>query len=143
MHRLLMFAGAIALVGCAGSTSFVDPCPDGGYSRECGSTGIDPQLTLTPGGTGQVPLYLLVEGSHVGTFDFAAEPQDTGRLTASVAPTSAEVKDGVVRQVVVTVSALPDAGATMYTSVYVTGRPRGGSEKDGAGTSIGVKIVTP
>jgi hypothetical protein len=142
MRRALLLSAVctLAFSACAGSTSFVGACPDGGYDRECGDVAT---LVLTPGSNGQRGLTLLVEGSHAGTFDFSATPNDAAALTATVSPASAELKSGVVQDVIVTITAASTAAPTENGSVYVRAVPKGGGEKDGAGRSVRVRIVAP
>lgn len=148
MPRLpLVLAGpllALGLSACAGSTAFVGECPDGGLDNDCDRPSLArPDLTLTPGGSGQKQLTLLVEGAHAGTFDFAATPDVDSKLSATVSPTTAELKSGESQRLLVTVTAASDAPAASAASVFVTARPKGGSERDGAGRAIFVKVVVP
>ena len=145
MRRALLLSAvcALAFSACAGSTSFVGECPDGGYDRECGPDPSTSALSLTPGSSGQRGLTLLVEGAHAGTFDFSATPSDAAALTATVTPASAELKSGVVQDLLVTISAASTATPTENASVYVRAVPKGGGEKDGAGRSVRVRIVAP
>lgn len=135
---------ALALSACTGgSIAFVGTCPDGGLDVDCGVNSSSAVLTLTPGSTGNWTLQLRAEGSSAGTYDFSVAPANAALLTASVLPTSAEVKSGVLQPVEVSIVAAANAPATPSTSVYVTATPKGGSEKDGAGQIVRVKIAAP
>lgn len=145
LNRLSLASSLLLFTaGCAGSTSFVGTCPDGGLDNSCDKPSLTrPELSLARGASGQVGLTLLVEGAHVGTFDFSVAPQNSAPLSATVSPTTADLKDGVPQPLIVTVTVNADAAPADAASVFVTAKPRGGSDKDGAGRAVFVKISAP
>ncbi|HEY0882651.1 MAG TPA: hypothetical protein VGD87_14010 [Archangium sp.] len=147
MLATMTFRSLISLVvvlfsmGCAGSTAFIGTCPDGGTGPQCDDpSSLTPDLTLSPGGTGTKKLTLLVTGADVGTYDFSVAPQNDAKLTATVSPTSADLKDNVPQEIVVSITVGSDAPANATQSVYVTAKPKNGNERDGAGRAVFVKI---
>ena len=108
----------LAIVGCAGSTSFI---------------GDNPAIQLLPGAMQSVTMEFEAEGSHTGEYAFSASPS-TESVTAQVMPGTAEV-DGV-QLIVVTITAASDAEAG-FRSVFVEGK----SGNNSAGQSISVQIL--
>jgi hypothetical protein len=130
----LLFAAASFLVGCAGSIGFELPEDSNGIP-------INPELTLVPGSQGQAELSLLAEGVYAGAYTISATPDDPLVLTAIVSPTQADVKDGVILPVLVTIDVSSQTSET-FGSVYVEAA-KDGSPETTAGTSVLVNVAQP
>jgi hypothetical protein len=141
LMTFVFVATSLFVTGCAGSTSF-ESCEPKVCGVDCDVTAgscLDKGLTMSPGGTGSVKAKFKAEGSHEGNHRFtvsAAPP-----LTATVSPASADVADGTLLEVTVTLNVDAAAMPGNY-SVGLEGTSV--DEPDlAAGTSIFVIVPGP
>jgi hypothetical protein len=139
MVPLFFAVTCLFVTGCAGSTQF-DSCEPKVCGVDCdiapGKTCSDNELTMSPGGTATVKAKFKAEGSHEGSHNFtvtAAPP-----LTATVSPAAADVADGALLELTVTMNVDSTAMPGRY-SVALEGTNVGETDL-AAGTSIFVRL---
>lgn len=135
----LFFAITCSFVtGCAGSTDF-SGCEPKVCGADCGpGEACTGELTLSPGGSATVKATLSVEGSHAGQYTFTTSAVPP--VSATVAPSSADVADGTPQDVVVTVTVDATAMPGLYSAQLTA---TNADAETSAGTSISIRVPMP
>lgn len=129
----LCLTSLVGLSACAGSVMWAGELDEQGRP-------VHVEVDLPAGATQTVAMSLLAEGRYAGAYDFSATPRHSSVATATVAPSSGEVEDGVPFEVVVTIRISETAAPGDDGSVSVEARARD-DETLFAMTTIFVDVV--